>query len=121
MNNFFKINQNLIGKHLLLSLLLILPYNTFASSKFITAVRDGDYKAVKELIEKKADINAKNFFIETTALHEASREGHLNIVKLLVEKGADVNVKNLRQLSPLHHASYKGHLDIVKVPPRIWR
>ena len=73
-------------KHLLLSLLLILPYNAFASSKFITASKKGNYKLVKKLIEKGVDVNAKNFFIETTALHEASREGHLNIVKFLVRK-----------------------------------
>ena len=91
-------------KHLLLSLLLILPYNAFASSKFITASKKGDYKIVKELIEKGVDVNAKSFFTKTTALHEASREGHLNIVKLLlVRKGADPNMQGLElKLSPLH-------------------
>lgn len=60
---------------------------------------------VKYLVEKGADMNAKNIDGQTS-LMKASRFGHLNIVKYLVEKGADVNAKDTAGQTVLRHAAY---------------
>ncbi len=68
---------------------------------------------VKYLIEKGADVNAKDYY-GVTALMYAALYGHLDIVKYLVEHGADVNAKNVNGDLALMYASNYGHTDIVK-------
>src|SRR5687767_13589941 len=57
------------------------------------AVRKGDAVAVKALLDKGADVNAK-FRYGTTALFKAAEKGNTEVVKLLIERGADVTVKD---------------------------
>ncbi len=78
------------------------------------AARKGDAKAVKELLAKGADVNAK-FRYGATALSYACDRGHLEVVKLLVENGADLNVRDtFYGASPLSWAASKGHADLVR-------
>jgi len=59
------------------------------------ASKKGDLEIVKFLVEKGADVNAKDHDDEeATALHIASFYGMADIVKFLVSKGADVNATN---------------------------
>ncbi len=58
----------------------------------LTAAKERNWTLVKELIEKGADLQAKNNY-GWTVLHYAAENGHLDTVKWLVEKGADVNAK----------------------------
>jgi len=46
------------------------------------------------LIDKGADVNAKDITGET-ALMVAAERGHTEIVKLLIGRGADVNARNI--------------------------
>ena len=73
----------------------------------------GNIEAVESLIEKGADINAKDHN-KLTALHFACFGGHKDIVEKLIENKADVNVE-LSEESPLHLASLKNHHEIVKL------
>ena len=84
----------------------------------------GELEVVQYLINKGADINAKNDN-GGTALMVASMEGHLAVVKALVEgkngllsmfsKGADINAKdNNNGVTALMEASMYGHLEVVK-------
>jgi hypothetical protein len=57
------------------------------------ATRKGDVAAVKALLEKGADVNAK-FRYGTTALFKAAERGHVEVVKVLLDRGADVSVKD---------------------------
>lgn len=78
------------------------------------AARKGDTTAVKELLAKGADVNAK-FRYGATALSYASDRGHLEVVKVLVEHGADVNVRDtFYGASPLSWAASKGHIEVVR-------
>lgn len=105
----------------------------------------GDIVKVKDLLEKKVNINSKDQF-GRTALHAVSAGGHLEITKLLLKRGAKVNVQigrgwtifgkaiikgDLKEAeyllnhkwrdliaegeTPLHIASRAGHLEIVKL------
>jgi len=62
-------------------------------NELLAAARRGDAVAVKTLLTKGANVNAK-FRYGTTALFPACDKGHIEVVKVLLEHGADVNVKD---------------------------
>ncbi len=79
------------------------------------ASRKGDLPAVKALLEKGANVNAR-FHCGTTALFQAAWKGHLEVVKVLLEHGADVSVKETCFHSDLlGWAAFKGRAEIVKL------
>lgn len=78
------------------------------------AARKGDAVAVKALLDKGADVNAK-FRYGATALSYAADKGHFEVVKILLERGADVNVRDtFYNVTPLQWATEKGHASIIK-------
>ena len=87
---------------------IVLPKKQFTKPDywhgFYIAALQNNTESLKNLIEKGADVNAKNKYEQTT-LHYAAREGHTEIVEFLIEKGADVNAKNKYGLTPLHFAA----------------
>jgi ankyrin repeat protein len=79
------------------------------------AVENGYYNAVKMLINKGADVNARNNFDETP-LHYCRWEPHPNVVQLLVDAGADINAKDNSEETPLHAlAQGYGSASAVKI------
>ena len=79
------------------------------------AARKGDAVAVKALLAKGADVNAK-FRYGATALSYAADRGHVEVVKVLLEHGADVNVKDtFYQSVPVIWAALKGHAQVVRL------
>jgi ankyrin repeat protein len=56
-------------------------------------LKEGHTEIVQLLLEKGADVNAKNKY-GRTALIYATERGYTEIVQLLLEKGADVNAKD---------------------------
>ncbi|MGH9903508.1 MAG: ankyrin repeat domain-containing protein, partial [Pyrinomonadaceae bacterium] len=78
------------------------------------AARKGDAAAVRALLDKGADVNAK-FRYNATALSYAADKGHTEVVKILIERGADVNVRDtFYQATPLSWATGKGHVAIIQ-------
>ncbi len=73
-----------------------------------------NFEKVKELINKGADIEAKdnNGY---TSLIWASSNGHSDVVKVLLEKGADIEAKNVDGDTSLIWASYRGCSEAVKL------
>ncbi len=59
----------------------------------IYAAKKGHTETVQHLLEKGADVNAKNKHNET-ALMIATKNRHTEIVQLLLEKGADLNAED---------------------------
>ncbi|MGH7601698.1 MAG: ankyrin repeat domain-containing protein, partial [bacterium] len=94
-----------------------LPFAGFAqdlNDELWAAARKGDAPAVKVLLAKGADVNAK-FRYNATALSYAADRGHLEVVKVLVEHGAELNIKDTFYNSPpLSWAAYNGHTEVVK-------
>ena len=78
------------------------------------ATRKGDVAAVRSLIAKGADVNAK-WRYNQTPLFKAAERGHTEVVKALIEAGADVNVRDtFYQATALYWATDKGHTEIVR-------
>lgn len=99
---------------LLLAVAAVAQTNQSLNDQLWEAARTGDAAAVRELIAKGADVNAK-FRYGQTPLFKAAERGHTEVVKLLLEKGADVNVRDtFYQATALTWAADKGHIEIVK-------
>src|SRR5260370_974559 len=56
------------------------------------ASRNGNLEAIKLLLDRKADVNAKDKLRGTTALMWAIEQAHPAAAKLLIEHGADIRV-----------------------------
>src|SRR5262249_49657406 len=73
------------------------------------AVRNGDAKATKALLDKGTDVNAKNE-IGVTALWIAASKGKPEVVKLLLDAGADANARDgIWYETPLSQAVAEGN------------
>eukprot|EP00761_Pharyngomonas_kirbyi_P010090 gb/GECH01010108.1/.p1 GENE.gb/GECH01010108.1/~~gb/GECH01010108.1/.p1 ORF type:complete len:159 (+),score=38.53 gb/GECH01010108.1/:1-477(+) len=77
----------------------------------------GDFKRVKELIERSYDVNQQDDTYGVTPLHLACGKGHLSVVKLLIKVPyIDVNIQNTSwEHTPLHLACIKGYPEIVEI------
>ena len=60
----------------------------------MTAARTGNVEAMKVLVDRGADVNAKETARGTTPLMWAADEGHPAAVKLLIERGADIAARS---------------------------
>ena len=82
--------------------------------KFITAVKKGNYKALKKFIKRGVSPNLKDN-VGIPLLQIASQTGNKKMVEFLVSNGADVNCTNRVGQTPLAWASRFGHLAVVKL------
>ncbi|MCJ7455027.1 MAG: ankyrin repeat domain-containing protein, partial [Wolbachia endosymbiont of Homalodisca vitripennis] len=85
---------------------------TNLDKELLTAVQDGDFNKVQGLVNRGANVNAKDN-LGNTLLHHASSSGNLGAVECLIGNGANMNVKNNRDLIPLDVAGSNN--DVVKV------
>ena len=76
------------------------------------AAENGHEAVVRLLLEKGADVKAKNKDGRTT-LHETVIRGHDKVVRLLLEKGADIEAKDFNVA--LHQAITRGHDKVVRL------
>jgi outer membrane protein assembly factor BamB len=99
---------------LLISLLLV-PVGRAADLKedLLTAARKGDAAAVKALLAKGADVNAKTEY-GVTPLALAADKGHVEVVKVLLQHKAKVNTKDtFYQFTPVSWAYMRNNTAIV--------
>ena len=71
----------------------------------------GNLEAVKLLLDKGAEVNAKNKDGKTALLVASN----LEVVKLLLDKGADVNVKDKNGGTALREASWRSDNEMVNL------
>lgn len=97
-------------------LALLLPFTASAedvSEQLLAAARKSDAVAVKALLAKGADVDAKTSY-GVTALSFAADRGSLEIVKILLEHGADINATdNFYHMTIVERAASKGYAEIV--------
>jgi len=78
--------------------------------------QDGDFGCMKQLLQKGADVNAKDSYDYTTIMYAAkgTSSNALRSVKSLVNKGAQLNAKNYYETNALHYAVLADNGEIVK-------
>ena len=74
----------------------------------------GDIQAVKALLKKGANINAKNDR-GSSALMLAAMNNRIKMAKFLLDIGADINTRDARDYTPLMYAAGFGSTQLVKL------
>lgn len=80
--------------------------------RLINEAINGDVDVVRALLEKGANVNAKDSDGET-ALMKAAYYGYADVVRVLIEKGASADAKNRLGETALQLARLKNRADIV--------
>ena len=110
-----KMKGNLIS---LTGVIFILLASMAMTGCMTTPLRDaalrGDVNAVKDLLDKGADVNEWADYLGTP-LHQAAGKGHANVVALLIEKGANVNTVGPFGFTALAYAATYGHTSTAKL------
>jgi outer membrane protein assembly factor BamB len=106
--------MNTFGGLLLLALVPATQQAGPLNEQLWEAARKGDAAAVKALLDKGADVNAKARY-DATALHFAADKGHLAVVEVLIRHKADLNIRDtFYSTTPLTWAVSKNHPEVVK-------
>lgn len=85
-----------------------------ADAPFMEAIESSDLPLLKELLEKGADINARDCESGSTALIETVIFDEWEMFKLLLEEKADVNAQNHSGLTALMYAAESLKVDMLK-------
>ncbi|KAJ4432070.1 hypothetical protein ANN_20684 [Periplaneta americana] len=78
------------------------------------AAEHGQLKLVQFLVERGADIEARDDEYNRTALMWAAERGELPVIKFLIDKQADINTHDKWSNTALQLASQNGKLDVFK-------
>ncbi|KAL1640284.1 hypothetical protein SLS58_007100 [Diplodia intermedia] len=86
-----------------------------SGSTLAIAAANGNFKLVKLLVERGADVNRRAGEEDTTALNGAiiSKAG-IEIITYLLDNGADVNVRT-PQTAPIYDVCYTGDVEILRL------
>ena len=79
----------------------------------MAASKNAHYEVAKELLARKADINARDDQ-GYTALQYAVENRRNPVALLLIDAGADVNVQNAQGYTVLMNAAEKGNAELVE-------
>ena len=81
----------------------------------MTCASSGSADAVRMLIVRGADVNAKEPSENQTALMWAAAEHHPNVVRTLIQAGADLRAHTRKGFTPLHFAAREGDLEATRL------
>ncbi len=88
--------------------------NANLDKALLKATAGSDTQAVRELLSRGANANAKDED-GNTPLHYTAVKGRTDEVRLLLEGRADVNAKGVGRFTPLHEAVYWGQSDVTRL------
>ena len=80
---------------------------------FCKLIQQGNFEAVKSMIEAGADVNKKS--VGKTPLMYAARHNKAKIAKLLISNGADLTIKSDRGYTALQFAEMSKAHDAYKI------
>jgi len=86
-----------------------------SADRLMQAASADNFTRVKSLVDRGADVNAKDSRFGETALISAARRGHLKVVELPVGNDADVNAKDKHDRTACEIANQAGRYSIVQI------
>nr|CAH7713500.1 unnamed protein product [Callosobruchus chinensis] len=88
------------------------------NEQLLTAVQGGDFKKVKDLVNRGASLEDANIDAQDkegkTPLHFAAQEGDFGMVQFFLDRGAKIEAKDKYGWTPLHFAASSNKFDVVK-------
>lgn len=93
-----------------------MDYETYENGRntLMDAAVEGEVDSVKVLLDKGADVNAKDND-STTALMDAALGGYIEVVQVLLDAGADTDAKDSDGRTAMMWAKKEGHDEIVEL------
>lgn len=85
-----------------------------AAAALMRAAMTGDTEALKVLINKGLNANARDEY-GRTPLIEAAFGGHIEAIELLLNRAADVHAQDNDGWTALMEATSKGHVEAVRI------
>jgi ankyrin repeat protein len=82
--------------------------NSYGSAPLHDAALGGQREIIEMLLDRGAELDARDEESGATPLYNAASWGKLEVVRLLIEKGADVNARNKAGKTPLSGAERTG-------------
>jgi len=89
--------------------------NSTGDTPLHVASMAGNFHAARVLIEKGAEVNARDDRDGRTPLHTACLWGSISVLRLLIKAGADINARDEYESTALHYACWGGHIDIARL------
>lgn len=86
-------------------------------NQLIEAAQNGDLSTVKELINKKVNVNAREKYFSNSALIMAAQDGFTSIVETLLAAGADPNLQTIGGSSALIRTVRLAHCVVPEAIP----
>ena len=96
-------------------LIFILMFQFISGSEIHEAVKTGDLRHVKEILNKNPILVSAYDERKNTPLHIAARSENTVILNFLIGKNSDLNASNNSGYTPLHYAAYYNHVENVKL------
>ena len=92
------------------------PDNQDYNEALITACEIGNINAVKILLNRGADIDARNYF-GSSGLLVAAMQGneYIEVIEILLDRGADINARDNDGYTPLIWAGEYGNIEVFKL------
>jgi ankyrin repeat protein len=84
------------------------------NKRLFNAARDGKTSTVRLLLDRGAEVDARNWF-DCTPLHFAAINGNTDTARLLLDRGAEVDARDRDDWTPLHRAATNGRTDTAKL------
>jgi hypothetical protein len=82
------------------------------ATTLMAAAYNGDDEVAADLVERGADLEAKDEDGQTPLMY-AANAGQTAIVELLLDRGADVNARDKQSSTPIMFAAQHGHAETV--------
>ncbi|RYP14355.1 hypothetical protein DL765_006400 [Monosporascus sp. GIB2] len=87
--------------------------DSYGRTPLLWAAENGHMAVVTQLLDKGADIEAKDRYHGLTPLSWAAENGHMAVFTQLLDRGADIEAKDTYGRTPLSWAADNGHMAVV--------
>jgi ankyrin repeat protein len=84
------------------------------NNQLLDAAANGELHEMRDLLDRGADVNARNLF-ESTPLILCSSQHDPEFLRLLIDRGADIDAKNRDGVDALIRAASSGRLESVRL------